>query len=379
MRSLAYAIAGLTLLAATSANAVDLSFVGQTSGYVAIGDASVPMASGTWANYDNPTGAAYGGMDTTHVQITNTAASFTSGVAVSGPGAGSLSASGLNITITNSTGTTKTLNSVTSDIVPAGLGFFVQDRSTPAIVSNPFTGYGANTAASFSDFLPSTPNPYGATLAEAGFTFSIYGPNYIDDGVPQDVAPLYSLSGSLFLKVDGSGNIYETAETLVSAGGQLVGFQQTYDTDYAQVYSWGETPVTIDLSSLNLALGHGDTTNLYYRTTAFAQTDLPCISATECVVAYSGFGDPVGRGGGVDDFALLGGTALFDSLGGGALNNTLPPIQNIVFDPQTIDPIVSFDVTDLPGVPEPAAWVSMILGFGMAGAALRRRRVLSYS
>lgn len=30
-------------------------------------------------------------------------------------------------------------------------------------------------------------------------------------------------------------------------------------------------------------------------------------------------------------------------------------------------------------VPEPATWVSLIFGFGMLGAALRRRRVLSYS
>jgi len=29
------------------------------------------------------------------------------------------------------------------------------------------------------------------------------------------------------------------------------------------------------------------------------------------------------------------------------------------------------------GVPEPAAWATMILGIGFAGAALRRRRVLA--
>jgi hypothetical protein len=31
------------------------------------------------------------------------------------------------------------------------------------------------------------------------------------------------------------------------------------------------------------------------------------------------------------------------------------------------------------GVPEPKTWMSMILGFGLLGAALRRRRVLSYA
>jgi hypothetical protein len=29
---------------------------------------------------------------------------------------------------------------------------------------------------------------------------------------------------------------------------------------------------------------------------------------------------------------------------------------------------------DAPGVPEPAAWLTMILGFGFAGSALRARR-----
>jgi hypothetical protein len=35
------------------------------------------------------------------------------------------------------------------------------------------------------------------------------------------------------------------------------------------------------------------------------------------------------------------------------------------------------DSIDIAGVPEPAAWALMILGFGMAGGALRRRRVAS--
>jgi hypothetical protein len=98
---------------------------------------------------------------------------------------------------------------------------------------------------------------------------------------------------------------------------------------------------------------------------------MPCDSATECLVAYSGFGDPVGRGGGVSaDFASQ-------------INNfsSLPPdpcphdTSRICFSPQTITPFSNLRTSG--GVPEPAVWVSMIVGFGLAGAALRRRGALS--
>lgn len=41
--------------------------------------------------------------------------------------------------------------------------------------------------------------------------------------------------------------------------------------------------------------------------------------------------------------------------------------------------VLSVDVTDTPGVPEPASWALMILGFGAAGALLRRREASSAS
>ena len=52
-----------------------------------------------------------------------------------------------------------------------------------------------------------------------------------------------------------------------------------------------------------------------------------------------------------------------------------------VTDTNTDGSFNDFAMTDLsfsaPGVPEPSAWAMMILGAGMAGAALRRRRVLA--
>lgn len=41
--------------------------------------------------------------------------------------------------------------------------------------------------------------------------------------------------------------------------------------------------------------------------------------------------------------------------------------------------VLSIDYADAPGVPEPASWALMILGFGAAGAMLRRRQVADAS
>ncbi|MBS0362601.1 MAG: PEP-CTERM sorting domain-containing protein [Proteobacteria bacterium] len=104
----------------------------------------------------------------------------------------------------------------------------------------------------------------------------------------------------------------------------------------------------------------------------------PCVTAsdgsTECIVGYSGFGDPVGRGGGTDAEADF-----FSAFDQGPQNGPTCPnnLTEICFTPQTITPF-TLDVTG-GGVPEPASWALMITGFGLMGAALRRRRMLSYS
>lgn len=48
------------------------------------------------------------------------------------------------------------------------------------------------------------------------------------------------------------------------------------------------------------------------------------------------------------------------------------------FDNGRFGPNFRFDVAAAPGVPEPASWALLILGFGMIGAARRRRTTLAY-
>ncbi len=47
-------------------------------------------------------------------------------------------------------------------------------------------------------------------------------------------------------------------------------------------------------------------------------------------------------------------------------------------DPTTLDTLTFNEVTPVVGVPEPASWAMMIAGFGLIGAATRRRRAAAF-
>ncbi|HKP79418.1 MAG TPA: PEPxxWA-CTERM sorting domain-containing protein, partial [Phenylobacterium sp.] len=214
--------------------------------------------------------------------------------------------------------------------------------------------------SSFGDLF--TEDLAGTTFATAGFTFDIFGDDYLTN---LEAQALYTLSGDLTLSFDDLGNVIQGGN-LLEAGLNLNGFTTAYDNPFALAYAWGETDVEV---AVNRILGVGQSTKLYYRTTAYAATNTTCLDdAVTCLVAYSGFGDPIGRGGGVSSLRAFGPSAL-----------TTNTITGIVFDPQLIDPF-RVDATDVKGaVPEPATWAMMLTGFGLLGAALRRRRAPSYS
>jgi hypothetical protein len=274
--------------------------------------------------------------------------------------------SGLDVNIRNNGASAFTLDSLTSTILPAGLGFYIQDRTDSALGNNIFTGYGENTAFSFSDFL--TEDLKGQTFAKAGFFFDIYG----DDYMSGEAMPLYTLSGELTLGFDDNGDLVRGGD-IELAGESLGDFALQFDNPYSLTYNWGFKEIEVLLGAL---LNPGEDTNLYYRTTAYAQTDLACLNGTTCLVAYSGFGDPVGRGGGASRSMFA--TSAYGS-DAPCIDDTGTKILCIRFDQQNFEPF-KISTTDVGGVvPEPATWMTMILGFAGLGAALRRRRALAYS
>jgi hypothetical protein len=364
MRRLACLIAGAGLLAGVPAHAaVTLDFSGVESGAIQVGPVNVPIANGTYPS--NPTRVSTGGTTKTVVQILSTEASFQSGVAVSGPKASAQSYSGVDALVANHSDGQVTISSITSTIIPAGLGFYVQNRQGDAVGGDPFTGFPQSATSTFSQFYGAS--LAGKTIATAGFTFDIYANNLESD-------PIYTLSGLLTLGFDTAGNVVQGGDIQV-AGQSLDGFTTEVNTTHALAYKWDATDLTLPLNTL---LEGGGTENLYYRASAFASTNVGCLSsAWSCIVAYSGFGDPIGRGGGVEAASRT-----FAGVLGAAGPNDPPDITNIHFDPQIITPFqLNLDSGggDPSGAPEPALWLSMILGFGLMGAALRRRAEVAYS
>lgn len=357
MRSLAYVIAVGALFAGTSVQAQSLVLEpGAEYGQITSGSQTAPWSNGMITDKKNPLKAGYGGSNETIIEVGPGHASFESGVAVSGPASSASSTSGVNISIVNPfEATSISVEKFGSTIIPAGMGFYIQDRTGDATGSNIYTGYGQTSTAVFDDLFAVT----GAgQFAYSGFDF------YVTSGE----STLYSLSGYMSLAFDESGILTRTFG-LGAAQVALTGFTSAYDNDFAWAYAWDATDIDFDIDAL---LAPGDQYDINYTTTVYSSTNAACLNATTCLVAYSGFGDPIGRGGGVSFAARGGQTSSFDN-----------PITGIIFDPNDLDRFelvnVSYDPPGGGAVPEPATWMMMILGFGMLGAALRRRRVVSYS
>ena len=289
------------------------------------------------------------------VNIASNLVTFESGTATVGANSRSNSRSGIDIRFENIGDGNIKLSPFGSTIIPAGMGFYVQDRTFPATDDNPFTCYGQSETVTFRDFY--TPGAAVEIFAHAEFDFDVMAGDTV----------LYSLNGlvNLSFNVDGTLVVEETLTGPDGAGRFLNGFRTVDDDHHALTYDWQATNIVIPLDEI---LGPFGIKTVRYRADVTSWTQAACInSGANCIVAFSGFGDPVGRGGFVDDFAV----AAFGDIVPFHAADPKRVISGLNFRPVT--------VSVFHPVPEPATWALMITGFGLAGTALRRHRRVAYT
>ena len=359
---------------ASSAQAQDLTrdFTGVKSGSVQIApwapmvftpNPATGQINGS-IDFFQPNVGSNGGSVEAIVILDSNLVTFESGTATVGANSISRSTSGIDIIFQNPNDAQAQLDPFTSTIIPAGMGFYVQDRSVLPTGGNPFTGYGQSLEWEFSDFF----DVAGVgEFARAEFDFEV-----VTNGGD---SVLYSLSGYISLSFDAFGNVIpdENLTGLGEAGEDLIGFANPINNHHALVYDWQSTNILIPLAG---QLSQNQSQRVSYLTNVTSWTKVGCInSGMNCIVAFAGFGDPVGRGGGIEDAAAFSEFSAF-SENFGLLHAEIDHDHDLVIGGLNFRPV---EINAFQAVPEPTTWALMISGFGMAGAALRRRRRVAYS
>jgi hypothetical protein len=347
--------ASSALLCATSAHAQLVNATGDGSVSLNL-DGSSATFDGLWSNTMTRVNTGSGTAFETSVGITPDYVSFESGAANAGPFSATSATSGVDVYFLNNSYDSYT-PVLESTIIPAGLGFYLQDRSG-GCGGNLYTGCAETLGPyGFGDLVPSAGYDDGQPFALSGFDFTI------TDGD----TTLFNLSGQLTMSyVDGEVVIDDSG--LAAASEFLNGFTRVtpLNSDSALGYAWDATDFEVALQSI---VEPFELRTLTYTATVYSESHVGCINPTTCLVTYSAFGDPIGRGGGVSSLVS------YSSKGTLQLYNQTPGITGIVFDEVQFQP---FRIASA-AVPEPATWALMLIGFGSLGAALRRRRAPAHA
>ena len=375
MRQVGLAVALCVAAAASAANAQEAGGISNIQS--SAGSSVLTTPGGDPAIFGPGPGKTTGAEFNSYVTVGSSLITFESENTSSAQFVNSNSYSSVSFDVTNNTGQQA---SFTSTITAAGLGFYLADTSGGCL----YTGcpqVAAGSGYTFNDLSS------GGGVASVGFNFTVSRAGTFDNSP----ATLYSLSGTLGMGRDGSLILFDSLGSPGGFDGEvffpgtgprglLNGFAAADGTDYDPELGIGEATAlgyAWDATDFDFDIGSFTNQTLVYTTQVFSNSTTPCIEGTSiCLVAYSGFGDPIGRGGGIDSlFASLtafDGPTINSSSGGRITGLNFGPTY---FATPTFDGLHgTFLGTAAPGVPEPATWMTMILGFGLLGAAMRRRR-----
>ncbi len=307
----------------------------------------------------------------------------------------------VNITFTNN-GPVAVAPTLQSQITPGGFGMYVADpglnptfvggvvgdaNQSPEVGASPSCECVADTRL---NQYAAGPGNYGVPgyaneIAGASFSFTV-----LSNGVMVE-----DISGSLTLAYNpapGGSPIY-TLTLSPQAVAALPTFRLiTSPGDPSALgYQWDAADLTVPLGGL-LAPGASDTVSYDTTVTAYTLAGMSVVANNgrgqyfidPQILAYSGFGDPIGRGGGGTPPDASRPDA--DGVpGSGTIQDVYFPRFQLglpTFDPVTGDLSLPVSPTELPAlpltyteavVPEPEAWTLMLAGLGGVGLAMRRR------
>ena len=288
---------------------------------------------------------------------------FQNGNASGGLFASMSSYTSVDITFKND-GSQAVVPTLHSSIVPAGFGLFVDK---PCLNDVAACGPGHDllgTTRNLKQFTPgSFPSPSDA-IAGASFDFRISSGGVV----------MYDLAGSISLVHDAVTGTNILVTDFDAAQLALSGFRLTAPVGDAGEFgvAWDATNITVAFPDGTL-LAPGESATLTYESTVQTFSHTPCFqgNVAACLIAYSSFGDPVGRGGGIrptlDALSESSGVVALDSPVGSGLS-----FGSFTFQlPQFKDGVLDYPMLT-PQVVEPASWMMLIVGFGLIGFTLRR-------
>lgn len=209
---------------------------------------------------------------------------FKNGNAAFGTGSSSSSRTVVNIKFQN-TGSEAVIPILESQILPAGMGFFISDceadnlRECQSLVG---------TAFGFDDIRPPERSySIDHTLMSATFDFKVVLEGF--------AVPLFSMAGSLSLTRNSSGEI-SIVEDLADAESRLNDFRQTSPDGSQQqlTYDWGATNFSVEFPE---EIDVDFVATVSYIIEVNTTTSSVCLYEAGCPIAYAAFGDPIGRGG----------------------------------------------------------------------------------
>ena len=283
-------------------------------------------------------------LETDHIEFQN-------GNAASGTESSVVSRTVVDITFRND-GVSTVAPVLQSTITAAGLGLY----TGPACLENVTTcGPGLSYPGDFRNF-----QDFGGAgdIAGASFLFRITGAG----------ETLYELTGQVALQFDPALNKVVPLSDFGLASTELKNFRMTSPagSEHEFGFAWDATDILVNFPTGTL-LAPGESSTLTYETEVRSFSFAPCFGllTNACLTAYSSFGDPIGRGGGVRP-----------SLAPMALTAAAP--AGVSFDsfrfatPTFHDGVLSYQLIASGAVPETDTWILLIMGFGAIGSAIRR-------